>query len=118
MIYLDNAATTYPKPREVLSALSLAVEQEGGNPGRSSHALSLAAAERIDQTRAALASLLAAPDPSHFLFTLNATHALNLAIKSRVKRGSHILISDREHNAVYRPVCALARAGVADFDVF
>ena len=118
MIYLDNAATSYPKPREVLSALSHTLENEGGNPGRSSHALSLAAAERIDETRIALAALIGADDPSHILFTMNATHALNLALKSRVKRGTHILISDREHNAVYRPVCRLARDGIADFDVF
>lgn len=118
MIYLDNAATVHPKPREVLFALSRTLEGEGGNPGRSSHALSLAAAERIDTVRRDLAELIGAPDPSHIVFTLNATHALNLAIKSRVRQGSHILISDREHNAVYRPVCALSREGIADFDVF
>ena len=118
MIYLDNAATTYPKPSPVLRALSRSVRREGGNPGRSSHALSLAAALAIDGAREELAALIDAPDPSHILFTLNATHAINLAIKSRVRRGAHILISDREHNAVYRPICRLAREGVADFDVF
>ncbi len=118
VIYLDNAASTYPKPRPVLRALNRAVEHEGGNPGRSSHALSLAAAIRIDNTRTELSELIGARDPSHIVFTLNATHAINLAIKGRAKRSSHILISDREHNAVYRPVCRLAREGVVDFDVF
>lgn len=118
VIYLDNAASTYPKPHCVLRALSRAVTREGGNPGRSSHALSLAAAIRIDSVRAELAALIDAPDPSHIVFTVNATHALNLAIKGRARRGSHILISDREHNAVWRPVCRLSRDGIADFDVF
>lgn len=118
MIYLDNAASTFPKPKRVLRTLFRSLAREGGNPGRSSHALSLAAAMRIDSVREALAALIGAPDPSHIIFTLNATHALNLAIKGRTAAGTHILISDREHNAVYRPVCRLAREGVADFDVF
>ena len=118
VIYLDNAATTWQKPPAVLAALRQALGPYGGNPGRASHALSLAAAERIDETRTALAALLALPFPSHIVFTLNATYALNMAIKGRVRRGDHILISDREHNAVYRPVCRLAAEGIADFDVF
>lgn len=118
MIYLDNAATTYPKPPAALAAVEYALRECGGNPGRSSHALSLRASEEIDGVRAALAALLEVPDPDHIVFTLNATHALNLAIRTHVRRGTHILISDREHNAVYRPVCRLCREGVADFDVF
>ncbi len=118
MMYFDNAATTYPKPPSVFRALSRALRDCGGNPGRSSHRLSLRAAEMIDDTRCDLCELIGAEDPSHIVFTLNATHALDLAIKTRVRPGSHILISDREHNAVYRPVCRLARDKIADFDVF
>ena len=118
MIYLDNAATSWKKPPAVLAALRQALGPYGGNPGRASHALSLAAAEKIDETRHALAALLALPFPSHIVFTLNATYALNMAIKGRVRQGDHILLSDREHNAVYRPVCRLVAEGVADFDVF
>lgn len=118
MIYFDNAATSYPKPPTVIRALTHTLRHAGGNPGRSSHALALAAAETVDAVRCDLATLLGAPDPNGFVFTLNATHALNLAIKTRVRRGMHILISDREHNAVYRPVCRLARDGIVDFDVF
>lgn len=118
MIYFDNAATSYPKPPAVIRALTRTLRHAGGNPGRSSHSLSLAAAETVDTVRCDLATLLGAPDPNNFIFTLNATHALNLAIKTRVRKGMHILISDREHNAVYRPVCRLARDGIADFDVF
>ncbi len=117
MIYLDNAATTWKKPPAVYRALARAARAYG-NPGRSSHALSLAAAEMIDDVRCALADFIGANDPAHIVFTGNATGALNLAIKTRVRRGAHILISDREHNAVYRPVCRLVREGIADFDVF
>lgn len=118
MIYFDNAATTWKKPPAVLSAMRQAVSIYGGNPGRSSHALSLAASEQIDGVRCEIAELFSLPHPDHVVFCQNATHALNLAIKSRAKRGMHILISDREHNAVYRPVCRLAQDGIADFDVF
>lgn len=118
MIYLDNAATSWKKPPAVLAALRQALGPYGGNPGRASHALSLAAAEKIDETRHALAAMLALPFPSHIVFTLNATYALNMAIKGRVRQGDHILLSDREHNAVYRPVCRLVAEVVADFDVF
>lgn len=118
MIYFDNAATTWPKPPAVLRELRRAVEEYGGNPGRSSHALSLRAAEKIDGVRHALASLFSLPDPEHVVFTQNATYALNLAIRTRVRRGMHVLISDREHNAVYRPVCRLTAEGVSEFDVF
>lgn len=118
MIYFDNAATSYPKPASVMRALTRTLRRAGGNPGRSSHTLALAAAETVDAVRCELATLFGASDPNSFVFTLNATHALNLAIKTRVRQGMHILISDREHNAVYRPVCRLARDGIADFDVF
>ncbi len=118
MIYFDNAATTWKKPPAVLSALRQAVTIYGGNPGRSSHALSLSAAEEIDGVRREVAELFSLPHPDHVVFCQNATHALNVAIKSRAARGGHILISDREHNAVYRPVCRLAQEGIMDFDVF
>ncbi|MBQ8351793.1 MAG: aminotransferase class V-fold PLP-dependent enzyme [Clostridia bacterium] len=118
MIYFDNAATTWKKPDGVMAAIARALGECGGNPGRSSHALSLSAAEGVDAVRCSLAALLGADDPSHIVFCHNATEALNMAILTRVQRGDHILISDREHNAVYRPVCRLLREGIADFDVF
>lgn len=118
MIYFDNAATTWKKPPGTMAAIKRALGECGGNPGRASHALSLAAAEAIDTVRCALATLIGVKDPSHIVFCHNATEAINLAIMTRVKRGDHILISDREHNAVYRPVCRLLRDGIADFDVF
>ena len=118
MIYLDNAATTWPKPPGVAEEVMRAITEYGGNPGRSSHLLSLRAAEKVEEAREAIAALIAAEHPENIIFTQNATYALNLAIKTRVRRGTHILISDREHNAVYRPLCRLMRDGIADFDVF
>ena len=118
MIYFDNAATTWPKPPAVLQTLSESVTLYGGNPGRASHALSLRAAEKIDEVRHGVAAFFSLPRPENVIFTLNATYALNLAIRTRVRRGMHILISDHEHNAVYRPVCRLSAEGVAEFDVF
>ena len=118
MIYFDNAATTGKKPPGVTKAVMRSLFECGGNPGRSSHALSLAAAEAVDAVRCSLADLIGAEDPTHIVFCRGATEALNMAIYTRVQRGDHVLISDREHNAVYRPVCRLARDGIADFDVF
>lgn len=118
MLYFDNAATTLKKPPGVMRAVRRALLECGGNPGRSSHALSLAAAEGIDAVRVSLAAQLGVSQPEHVVFCGNATAALNMAIMTQVRRGDHILISDREHNAVYRPVCRLAREGIAEFDVF
>ena len=118
MIYLDNAATSYPKPPSVMKAVCDCIEKIGGNPGRGAHALSLAAAEAVFDARCAVADFLGVPDPTSIVFTPNATFALNLAIKSRVKRGDHILLSDAEHNAVYRPVFRLKEEGIADFSVY
>lgn len=118
MIYLDNAATTFPKPRCVADAAERAIPYYGGNPGRGSHTLSLRSASMIYDAREALAELFGAPSPDNVTFTLNTTYALNEAIKACVKRGDHVLISTMEHNSVLRPVSALARRGVVTFDVF
>ena len=118
MIYLDNAATTFPKPAEVKRAVADCIEKIGGNPGRGAHALSLVAAETVYDVRCEIADFLGVPDPSSIVFTPNATYALNLALYTRVKRGDHILISDQEHNAVLRPVARLQKDGIADYSVF
>ena len=118
MIYLDNAATTFPKPAEVKRAVADCIEKIGGNPGRGAHALSLVAAETVYDARCEIADFLGVPDPSSIVFTPNATYALNLALYTRVKRGDHILISDQEHNAVLRPVARLQKDGIADYSVF
>ena len=118
MIYLDNAATTYPKPPEVLDAVTDCIRRIGGNPGRAAHTHSILAAEAVYDARCEVADFFGIPDPSSIIFTPNATFALNLAVKCRVKRGDHVLISDLEHNAVFRPVARLKKEGVADYSVF
>ena len=117
-IYLDHAATSYPKPPAVVSAMADCMKYRGGNPGRGAHRLSLEAAREIYTCREVAARLFGA-ESDRVIFTLGTTHALNIAIKGFVgKRGGHILCSDMEHNAVYRPLFKLAEEGVATFDTF
>ena len=116
-VYLDHAATSYPKPPAVLSAVTDCMKRSGGNPGRSSHRLALAAAREIYACREIAAELFGA-SPERVIFTLNTTHALNLAIKGILGRGGHAVCSDMEHNSVYRPLYRLSAEGIADFDVF
>ena len=117
IIYLDNAATTFPKPRGVLDAARDCAENFCGNAGRGAHPLALASAETIYEAREALASLFGA-DAERVVFTLNTTYALNMAIKGAMRRGGHILISDMEHNSVLRPVARLAQERRASYDVY
>jgi len=112
MIYLDNAATSWPKPPEVLLAMTDALEHAGGNPGRSGHRLSIAAARVIYDTRETIASFFGVSDPLRVIFTGNATHAINLALKGMLKPGDHVVTSSMEHNAVMRPLRNLDREGV------
>ena len=118
MIYLDNAATTFPKPRHVSAEVLRCLTEYCGNPGRGSHRLALAAAEQIYSCREALSTFLGVGAPERILFTQNTTYALNLAIKGFLQKGDHVLISELEHNAVRRPICRLAAEGKITFDVF
>lgn len=118
MIYLDNAATTFPKPQSVVDEVARCMTTYCGNPGRGSHKMSLAASEAIFEAREKLSSLVGADDPDNCIFTLNTTYALNIAVKSIVRRGYHIIISDMEHNSVYRQIAKLKEDGIATFDVF
>ena len=117
LIYLDNAATSYPKPKRVITAMTDCMKYRGGNPGRSSHELALGAAQEIYACREVAARLFGST-PDRVIFTLNTTHALNLAIKGIMKQGGHALCSDMEHNSVYRPLYRMAKDGVIRFDVF
>lgn len=118
MIYLDNAATTFPKPHRVTAEVMRCLTEYCGNPGRGSHRLALAAAEQIFSCREALSSFLGVDAPERILFTQNTTYALNLAIKGFLRQGDHVLISELEHNAVRRPICVLAAKGKISFDIF
>ena len=112
MIYLDYAATSWPKPPEVLHAMTDFLEHAGGNPGRSGHRLSIAAARIIYNTREAVAQLFHVSDPMRVIFTCNVTYALNLALHGLLKPGDHVVTSSLEHNSVMRPLRALERSGV------
>lgn len=116
-IYFDNAATTYPKPDAVYRALDTYMRKSCGNPSRGSYALALAAAEAVYRSREALADLYSA-QPESVAFTMNTTYALNFAIKSFVRPGDHILISDIEHNSVLRPVHDTVKTLGTSYDVF
>lgn len=118
MIYLDNAATTFPKPPAVRREVERCLREYCGNPGRSAHKLSLAAAEAIYDCRLAAAELFGVRSPERIIFTYNTTYALNMAIKGLLHRGDHVLISDMEHNAVFRPVHRLAELGEISYDIF
>ncbi len=112
MIYLDNAATSWPKPPEVLKAIANVLEQAGGNPGRSGHRLSIAAARLVYDAREDIAQLVNCPDPLRVIFTENATYALNLGIYGLLKKGDRVVTSSMEHNAVMRPLRDLEKKGV------
>ncbi len=118
MIYLDNAATTFPKPARVTEAVTDCLTRYCGNPGRGAHPLSLACAEKIYDCRVALSDFLGIQAPERVLFTQNTTHALNLALKGLFRQGDHVLISELEHNAVRRPLCALRRERGISFECF
>ncbi|MFC2008418.1 aminotransferase class V-fold PLP-dependent enzyme [Chloroflexota bacterium] len=112
MIYLDNAATSWPKPTEVLKAMTEVLERAGGNPGRSGHRLSVAAARVVYDTREDIARFFHAPDPLRVIFTGNGTHAINLALNGLLKSGDHVVTSSIEHNAVMRPLRKMEQLGI------
>jgi cysteine desulfurase family protein len=112
VIYLDNAATSFPKPPEVAEAIQDFLTHKAGNPGRSGHSLALAADAVVAETRRSLASLFGFRDPSRLAFTLNATEALNLAMYGLLRPGNRVVTTSMEHNAVSRPLFALAERGV------
>lgn len=104
MIYLDNAATSFPKPRSVIKEVSRCLMQYCGNPGRSSHKLAIAAADKIFEAREKISDFLGNNGCENIVFTPNATYALNLVIKGLVNEKCHCIISDLEHNSVLRPL--------------
>jgi cysteine desulfurase / selenocysteine lyase len=112
MIYLDNAATSFPKPEPVYQALDRFARTSLANPGRSGHRMALAAEQTIESARHALNQFFHGDAPERWVFTLNCTDGLNLAIKGTLKPGDHVVTTDLEHNSVSRPLEALAQAGV------
>jgi len=111
VIYLDNAATTLPKPSGVLEAIENALA-ECGNAGRSGHQAAMKSAEVLYHCRDMIGRMFGQDNPEQVVFTLNTTHALNLVIKSVMREGGHCVISGYEHNSVVRPLHAMQRNGV------
>ncbi|MFC5711637.1 aminotransferase class V-fold PLP-dependent enzyme [Thalassorhabdus alkalitolerans] len=110
MIYLDHAASSYPKPEMVAKEMASAVMDYGANPGRSGHELSRKAAEKISDTRKLLARMFEAPSAEYVIFTQGATMSLNMAIKGLSwGHGDHVISTAFEHNAVRRPLEFLKR---------
>ncbi len=112
LIYLDNAATSWPKPEQTLLAMERYQRIVGGSPGRSAHRLSIEAGRIVMETRDSLARLFGAEDSFQIVFTKNATEALNLAIGGLLSPGDHVITSAMEHNSVMRPLRALESRGM------
>ncbi len=112
MIYLDNAATTFPKPPQVREAVARALRDYGANPGRSGYEMSTRTTRAVYECRRCAAELFGARGPECVVFQPNCTQALNLVLKGCLKSGDHVVVSDLEHNAVMRPLSELAKRGV------
>lgn len=104
LVYMDNAATTYPKPKEVYEFLNAFFQINGGNPGRSEHDMALETEAMVNQTRKMLCQLFNGTDPNHLTFSYNASDSLNMIIQGMLSDGDHVITSCLEHNSVLRPL--------------
>src|SRR6201982_1564325 len=111
MIYLDNAATSFPKPEAVYQTLDRFARHDHATPGRAGHKMALAAERALDDGRHVLNQLFHGEAPERLVFTLNCTDALNMAFKGVLAEGDHVITTDLEHNSVSRPLRAMQLAG-------
>ena len=118
MIYLDNAATSFPKSPRAIAEATACMRSWCGNPGRGAHHLSRLASEKIYACRELLSDFLGLYAPERIVFTASTTLSLNMALKGMLKRGDHVLYSELEHNAVLRPLHALREEKDISFDTF
>lgn len=117
MIYLDNSASTWIKPKEVIKAINEALTKYTANPGRSGHQASVKTAMQVQEVREKLAKHFNAPSSENVVFTNNCSEALNLAILGMAKPNGHIICTENEHNSVLRPLNHLKNKGIIDFSV-
>lgn len=117
MIYLDNSASTFIKPKEVIKAVNDSLLHFGANPGRSGHVASIKTAMQIEEARERLANHFGIENGENIIWTQNCTQALNLAILGSAKQGGHVICTENEHNSVLRPLEYLKNQGVIDYDV-
>ncbi len=113
MIYLDNGATSFPKPRGMITEMEDCILHYCGNPGRSGHDMSMKTGEAVYRARKNVAGLLGIDDPSRLIFTKNTTESLNLALQGFLQEGDHVVTTSMEHNSVYRPLKKLEERGVS-----
>ena len=118
LIYLDNAATSYPKPYAVSDAVKKYMLYCGGNAGRGGYSTAIEAAQSVFSCRERLANFFDAINESVVFFTMNTTQGINMCIKGLLRRGDHVLISNIEHNAVYRPIYKLSQREQISYDCF
>jgi cysteine desulfurase family protein len=116
VIYLDNAATTFPKAPGTLERALERYRELGVSPGRGNHDLAMRASDAVDEIRARVAAFFGAPDPERVIFSANATDALNTAILGLVRPGDHVVATRLDHNSVLRPLHHLAETGVIAWD--
>ncbi len=111
-LYLDNAATSYPKPESVYQAVLHTMREIGASPGRGGYGRSLEAGRLLFQTREVAAALFSVPDSSRIIFTHSATESLNTALRGTLSDGDHVITTSMEHNSLIRPLQALRERGV------
>lgn len=111
-VYLDNAATTYPKPEQVYLAVERFMREVGGSAGRAGHWRAIETGRIVFAARESLAALFGIGDPLRIAFTKNATEAINTAIWGLLKPGDHVITTSIEHNSVMRPLQAAGRLGI------
>jgi len=114
MIYLDNAATTYPKPQEVYDFMYEFYQKHGVNPGRSGYDATLQTEEVVYSTRKMLMEFFNGNNPNHLTFSYNASDSLNMIIMGMLEKGDHVVSTNLEHNSVLRPLNVLDRDGFAE----
>jgi cysteine desulfurase / selenocysteine lyase len=112
VIYLDNAAMSFPKPESVYRAMDRCAREQLANPGRSGHRMAIAAERILEDCRHRLNQLFHGASAERWALTFNCTDALNMAIKGVLRPGDHVVTTDLEHNSVSRPLVALEKAGV------
>ena len=112
-IYFDNAATTWPKPPQMIEAMAAFSDKIGANPGRAGHRLAIDSARIVYDTRAAIAGLFNCADPLRVVFSGNVTEAINTGLFGLLNPGDHVITTSMEHNAVMRPLRYLQSQGVA-----
>ena len=116
LVYLDNAATVYPKPKEVIDFMGQFYSEKGVNPGRSGYDLCIEAEGLVFETRKLLTSLFNGADPNRLVFTYNASDSLNIIISGILKPGDHVITSNLDHNSVLRPIHHLHAKGIVEVD--